>query len=153
MKVLFSCHKLSPNLPVLQFLLSTLIDHIYITDSLIPVNSGVLPVALSDHYPVFVIISVKKVSPQSRHVIRRNYNKFNYDKFISDIIHSELLSLVSYTIDLNEAWLTFKAEFLDISNSNAPLQKFTVKSKSNPWISTEILKLIYTITYIKLPLP
>ena len=27
---------------------STLIDHIYITDSLTPVNSGVLPVALSD---------------------------------------------------------------------------------------------------------
>ena len=84
------------------------------------------------------------MSPQSRHVIRRTYNKFNYDKFISDIIHSELLSLVSYTTDLNEAWSIFKAEFLDISNSNAHLQKFTVKPKSNPWISTEILKLIYT---------
>jgi exonuclease III len=60
---------------------STIIDHIYTSKSVQVINSGVLNVTLSDHYPVFAVISGTK--PQSKPIIirKRCYNKFNIDNF------------------------------------------------------------------------
>ena len=126
---------------------STLLDHVYVSNHLIPSNSGVLASTFSDHFPVYVVIPVSCIPLAHRKVTKRNYNNFNYDNFIRDLVHSEKLSYVLFCKDLDEAWSAFKKEFIHLSNVNAPLQTFTVKSNTCPWITREILDLIYKRDY------
>ena len=126
---------------------STLLDHVYVSNHLIPSNSGVLASTFSDHFPVYVVIPVSCIPLAHRKVTKRNYNNFNYDNFIRDLVHSEKLSYVLFCTDLDEAWSAFKKEFIHLSNVNAPLQTFTVKSNTCPWITREILDLIYKRDY------
>ena len=35
---------------------STIIDHIYVSSHIVPTSSGVLPICISDHFPVFLIV-------------------------------------------------------------------------------------------------
>ena len=108
---------------------------------------SIMASTLSDHYPVYVVIPVSCIPLAHRKVTKRNYNNFNYDNFIRDLVHSDKLSYVLFCTDLDEAWYAFKKEFIHLSNINASLRTFTVKSNTCPWITREILDLIYTRDY------
>ena len=61
----------------------TLIDHIY-TNSVNRLISGVIPVEVSDHLPIFCTVetSLKKHNDQ---FYRRDYSKFNPEAYLQDI--------------------------------------------------------------------
>ena len=80
-------------------------------------------------------------------ITKRSYKHFNYENFISDILHSSILqSLVSYR-NVNTAWDLFKNEFLKISDFPAPICTIRVKNMPNSWIFDDIIKLIYKRNY------
>ena len=72
---------------------ATIIDHIYISNHIVPAMSGVLPIPISDHYTIFLILASECVSSSHVHktVTKRCYNHFDYDNFIRDILFSETL--------------------------------------------------------------
>ena len=121
----------------------TLIDHIYISNNIEPVVSGVLTLSLSDHYAVFSILTTKKDIVSSKLIRKRNYNKFKLEDFLNDIVSSNTFQHFIYIDDVNQAWDHFKHEFLSICDKHAPIRNFRVKTASNPWITKDILMLIY----------
>ena len=59
------------------------------------------------------------------------------------MINSNVLQNVVNINDVNVAWNTFKSEFLRICNNQAPLCTSRVKNRYNPWINSEMVKLMY----------
>ena len=67
----------------------------------------------------------------------RQFKNFDSDAFIEDIKETPF-HLASLLDDPNEMWEVWKSLFLEIANKHAPIRKRKVKSKSSPWISSEL---------------
>ena len=67
----------------------------------------------------------------------RQFKNFDSAAFIDDIKETPF-HLASLLDDPNEMWLVWKSLFLEIANKHAPIRKRKVKSKSSPWISSEL---------------
>ena len=50
---------------------NTIIDHIYISNHISPLSSGVVPISISDHYPVYVVLSLQKPSVNNHKTISK----------------------------------------------------------------------------------
>ena len=108
----------------------TLIDHMFISNHLTPSVSGVLSTSFSDHLPVFLVLPTATSSSLSHKTVRkRSYNHFDYDFFISSVIHSQIFATIYNHTDVNIAWSSFKNEFLKISNQHAPIRLLHVKQE------------------------
>ena len=84
---------------------STLIDLIFVSNSLIVISSGVpvINISLSDHYAVFAIIDLKVKNRSIK--TSRSYKHFNRDNFIHDLCYSDELNSVLYHDDVFGTYL------------------------------------------------
>ena len=73
---------------------------------------------------------------------------FDQDKFLNDILNSVVLKNISFYSDVNKAWELWKTEFLYICNKHAPLKLSRVKQLSSPWLTNDILDLMYQRDYL-----
>ena len=120
---------------------STLIDLIFVSNSLKVISSGVIDISLSDHYAVFAIIDLKVKNRSIQTSRCRSYKLLKRDNFIHDLCYSDELNSVLYHDDVFIAWDIFKCEYLRICQAHC--RKFRVKSLNNPWFTSEIQQLIY----------
>ena len=105
--------------------LQTLIDHMFISNHFTPSVSGVSSTSLSDHLPVFLVLPTATTPSLSHKTVQKcSYNHFDYDSFISSVIHSQIFTTIYNHTDVNIAWSFFKNEneFLKISNQHAPFR-------------------------------
>jgi len=123
-------------------LTSTIIDHIYTTIPEKHSKSGVMECSISDHYLIYTLLSTKQEKTKSKEIRIRNFNKFNNINFISDIRKLSLLNINNYT-DVNKAWDDWSSKFSDVCAKHAPLRTVRVKDRRNPWVTQEILQLMY----------
>ena len=121
---------------------STIIDHIYTTIPDKHVKSGVIDLCMSDHFLIYTILGCKSASKQPKDILIRSYNKFNLRSFINDISSCTNLN-VSNINDINTAWNKWSSSFANICERHAPLRTIRVKDRNKPWVTKEILKLIY----------
>ncbi len=66
---------------------------------------------------------------------------FNEQGFLLDIAHYNWDRIV-LTPDVESAWVYFYDGFISIVNRHAPLKKFCVKGRDNPWFSEALSALI-----------
>ena len=67
---------------------NTIIDHIYISNHISPLSSGVVPISISDHYPVYVVLSLQKPSVNNHKSISKwSFKHFSYNSFVHDILY------------------------------------------------------------------
>ena len=123
---------------------STLIDIVLCSDSLQPISSQVLNISLSDHYALFVTFPFTKNKKTAKIIKRRNFNKFVYSNFISDLHSSIILNMIYNQTNTLEAWTAWKNEFLSICQKHAPIQTCKVKCIFKPWFSKELQNMIYS---------
>ena len=97
-----------------------------------------LDITLSDHYATFASLNLTKPKLPGRTVKCRNFNSFSYNDFISDLISCETLSNYLQIEDTEVAWSAWKTEFIRICNIHAPFREIRVKSRFNPWFSSDI---------------
>ena len=121
----------------------TIIDHIYINNYMIPSCYGVLPISISDHYPVFVVLPVKTKSISHKIITKQFFKNFNQDNFVQDLLYSSVQNNLYNIEEVEPAWTAFKTEFLRISDIHAPIHTYRVKNSNNTWINNDILELIY----------
>ena len=124
----------------------TLIDHIYSNDTKSRINSGILVTDISDHFPVFAIISkIKLLSNKLVHYYVRDMNKFDHKIFLEqlnyrlDIVHNASIESV------HEQFSQFISTFFEVIDAHVPLRKATRKEKRlklKPRITRGILKSI-----------
>ena len=106
-------------------------------------QTGVLPCSFSDHQIVYTVLNMHIPRTGSKHIRSRCFKKFNYIEFISDLLNSEIISNIYTCNSLSVAWHTWKTEFCRISDKHAPIMVHRLKNRKNPWMSTDIVNLIY----------
>ena len=69
----------------------------------------------------------------------KNYSKESLIEKLQSIEWSAVLQ----STDINEAWEIFKTIFIQIIDDVAPEKEIRIKVRSEPWMNSEILELIY----------
>ena len=122
---------------------STIIDHILTSIPEKHVSAGVVQFCFSDHYVVYTALSLTPPNAAHRYLTKRCFKKFIPYNFFTDISRSVVLNGSAYINDVETAWQNWKYEFVNICNKHAPMRKFRIKNKNNPWFNDHIQNMIY----------
>lgn len=124
---------------------STLIDHIYSTMPEYHSYSGVIRCAISDHYMVYTILKshIKREKKTIKMVKVRDFKNFNPVTYNNDLMDCNLLHSVDSSKNIDEAWTKWSTQVTYVMNKHAPLRHHRVKHRQNPWMTREILTLMY----------
>ena len=104
---------------------STLIDHIYTSDTSIVSNILVPATGISDHFPVCCTLSVKTVKPVLNvhsSIVYRCFKQFDERAFLMDLHVIPFKNVYNFS-DPNVALSHWIDLFLDVINKHAPLKK------------------------------
>ena len=106
-------------------------------------KSGVCKVSLSDHYLIYSDIHFHSTDNEQHHneIRYRDYKYFNTDDFIQDIVDDSIFNGNTENHDIN--WDVWREHFLKISDKHAPFKTIRVKNRHNPWITREVISLMY----------
>ena len=124
---------------------STLLDVILTSDRNSHANNKVFKFALSDHYLIYTCIKNVNVENVHKTIEFRSYKNFNEALFVKDI--SECITF--HDIEMNaitcieSTWDLWLKSFISISDRHAPRISTRVRNKHNPWITNEIVKVMY----------
>ena len=119
--------------------------------------TGVQAISLSDHYMTYTVIDISHKNRKHREIKYRNYSKFNHEVYIKELsdiflnLDNELGDELNKDIDENtidKCWELWKNNFIKISDKHAPFTIRRLKNRVNPWITREIIKLIYEREYL-----
>ena len=121
---------------------STIIDHIYTTIPEKHVKSGVIELSISDHYLIYTVLNSKYVTRSPKEIKIRSYSNFNKISFLQDIAECNYLNIQN-NMNINTAWTQWKSAFFNICNKHAPIKNIRVKDRNNPWVTQDILQLMY----------
>ena len=117
------------------------LDVILTTRPDLHVKSGVVKTTLSDHFLIYTELNVPKSAPDQIHnlVRYRDYKDFSISDFIQDVKSNTILNATA----TNEiSWDAWKSKFQELSDKHAPTKTIRMKSRSNPWITREIISMM-----------
>ena len=122
---------------------STLIDVILSNMPESHILTEILHTSFSDHYMTYTILKCH-TTPKHQHkfVTYRDYKEFNPDAFLMDVY--KLVQCSATKSSLSDKWDFFKSGFLRISNEHGPVKKRRLKNRFCPWITPQIVKLMYS---------
>ena len=129
---------------------STLIDLILSSMPQQHECTRVLPVSLSDHYLVYTILRWKSKKPGCHNTIKfRDFKNFESCKFIDDLQQATPITQYTTQESFLHDWEDFKNKFIRISNTHAPMVSRRLKQRCNPWITPDIVKIMYKRDFVK----
>ena len=130
---------------------STLIDLIYTNCSDKIACSGVCHIGISDHSMVYVYgkLALNGMSNGHNSITYRNFRNFDRQSFRHDIL-SQCWDNVYESSNPNEMWEQWKCTFLAIADKHAPLKTMRVRSRSSPWITSELKDLMHNRDILKI---
>ena len=121
---------------------STLLDHIFTNNIEKISQSGVLPMGLSDHFLTYCTRkSIRGHIGTHKTISIRSLKSYSITDFLTRLRNTNWTD-VTRCNDVNIAWLRFKEIFTNILNEVAPIKKVRINTRTEPWMSSEILKLI-----------
>ena len=123
---------------------STTLDIILVSHPGLHKSSGVVKYNFSDHYLVYTEFEFNVINQKgSKHnfVKFRDMKRFNTENVLNDLNSCEVLNGSLYDEDIS--WEKWKLMFNEICNKNAPIKIARFKKRSNPWITPDVVKLLY----------
>ena len=123
---------------------ATAVDHI-ITNSLLleTINTGILKLDISDHFPIFLIPKKEKnMRPEGKvKITKRLINNKTKEKFKNHLQEMTWDDVIS-SKETDSAYETFLNKFTSLYDKTSEKFPVTVKSTTlkNPWITNGILK-------------
>ena len=131
---------------LLDVILSSVPDH--------HISTRVLPISMSDHFPVITILkSQQKLKAAHKTVRFRDFKHFVLNDFLNDLnarllndqnVHNNL----NNECDVEKIWLQFKMTFLEVSEAHAPMKTMRMKNRYSPWMNDNILNQMYHRDYL-----
>lgn len=104
------------------------------------VESGVIPLGISDHSLIYMCRKFHYSNKGSRRMIpKRSFKKFKSEDFISDLKLIDWTDIALMT-DPNTMWQAWKTRFIKCLDFHAPLRTKRIGKKRNPWITSDLLK-------------
>ena len=126
---------------------SSLIDVILTSVPDKHVHSGVFQTCFSDHFLTFTIVNMKKKQNSHKLVKYRDYKSFVPELFLNDVTKC-FSNIDEFNEDTNACWLKWKSNFLTICDKHAPFKTRRLKQRSNPWMTKDILNMMYKRNHI-----
>ena len=118
-----------------------------------PTNTSVVPISISDHFFLsteYILNKGTEIKHKHNIITYRNYKNFNIYSFIDELLRHPGITNLNFEHDeLLQRWDTFKNAFIEISNKHAPVTNRRLRDRYNPWMSSNILQLIYKRDYTK----
>ena len=126
----------------ITYMSATLLDHILCSHQDKILQSGTLPIGLSDHLPIFCTRKMYKGQFNKHNTISiRSLKNYNVDDFIHKLKLCDWSSMFSVS-SVDDCWHIFKDIFLSVLNTVAPIKEVRLKQRSEPWVDSNILDLI-----------
>ena len=123
---------------------SSLLDVILTSHPELHRKSEVLKYTLSDHFLIYTHIEFKGTkSPTADHntVKFRDMKNFDADIFAHDLMSCDILNGSQDEGEIS--WEQWKSAYTKICDKHAPMKILRLKKRSNPWITHDIIKLMY----------
>ena len=98
----------------------------------------------SDHCLVYTEFEFNLINQKgsTHNVVKfRDMKRFNPENFLNDLNSCEIFNGSLYDEDIS--WGKWKLKFYEICNKNAPIKVARLKKRSNPWITLDVVKLMY----------
>ena len=114
----------------------SLIDNIFSNAINREIISGNIIDKISDHMPNFIIIQDYKKSELREKYYKRDYSKFDQDKFNNDLQQDNTLQSIIEGDDVNSSYNSFHAHLQNTIDKHAPIKSLSKKEtelKINPW--------------------
>jgi hypothetical protein len=92
---------------------------------------------ISDHCVIAAVRDMKLPKVKSRIITKMNFKSFCEQAFLHDLYLCDWVK-VGLMPDPDMALSYFKSLFLDITNKHAPLRKYKVKGRVNPWFTDHL---------------
>ena len=123
----------------------SIIDVLLTSNPDLHTKAGTVKYALSDHYLIQTVITIPcnkacQITQNHNEVIYRDFTQFNHYSFTEDI---KAANEQFVNRDTEITWEMWKNVFLEICNKHAPLIKARLKARKNPWITPDIVKMMY----------
>ena len=121
---------------------STTLDIILVSHPDLHKKNEVMKYNFSDHYLIYTELNhnnVKKVNHNS--VKFRDMKHFNPESFIDDLNSCEMFN--GSICENNISWVKWRHHFNEICNKNAPIKVARLKKRSHPWVTPDVVKLMY----------
>ncbi len=108
-------------------------------------QSGTVKCTMSDHYMIYTIVkcNVARSKKPPRTLKVRDFKSFDPLAFNYDLMECNLLYEVDSHDNIDDAWESWSSMVLSIMNKHAPLKIHRLKDRNNPWITREIVLLMY----------
>ena len=124
---------------------STLIDHIWSTDSQHIHQACVVSSGISDHHLVLIVRRHTNITQHQKQkhaqVSYKSYKRFNSETYLHDLEQTDWSNIYNVT-DPEKAWNNFVQIFNNVTDKHAPLKQQRVKIHSTPWINDDVLESI-----------
>ena len=104
-------------------------------------NSGIIKTDISDHFPIFVVMSIENSKPTKKVVTQRKITNQSIENFKLALSNVNWATTVNVECP-NNAYDTFINNFSKLYNSNFPLEKkiIRVKDLMHPWMTKGLRK-------------
>ena len=113
------------------------------------VDSGVIPLGISDHSLVCMCRKIHYSAKNSKRVIvKRSYKNLKSENFINDL-SKEAWEDINFLTDPNEMWDVWKDKFMNCLDKHAPQRKKRIGNRRSPWINNELLRKMYKRDFLK----
>ena len=122
----------------------TLIDNIYTNCTNINIERGIFYTDISDHLPIFCIVSsTKHEKIKSEFIYKRIYSTKNFNRYKEMITNEDWIQQVLTTNNPQQAFSAFHSSLCKFHNTCFPLQKVKLGYKTRKsWLSQELKNMI-----------
>ena len=100
----------------------TLIDHFYSNRTDLITLAGILKITISDHYLIYGVRKFPNLKGNCKMIEYRDFKYFDVETFEKVLQFLNSLNLECYN-DVNNTWLIWKRNFMEIIDRHAPLKK------------------------------
>ena len=120
----------------------TVIDLILTSDQTKISRSGVIECGISDHNIIFCTRKIQKSVSNCHNTIRfRSLKKYTSEALTAALEKLDWSNVLNCS-SVEKAWASFKSNFLHVIDELAPLKVARVKSRTEPWVNTDIIEAI-----------
>ena len=118
---------------------STLIDHVAVSEPRNIVDSGVLKIAMSDHYMVYCVRKFRGAwRKQNKKITTRQMKNFDETIFLADISSVDWNLIIQRSADLDSAVENWTNMLSLIIEKHAPLRQRRVSDRYCQWTTSEL---------------
>ena len=118
---------------------STLIDHVAVSDHRNIVESGVLNIALSDHYMIYCVRKYRwALKGQHKKITTHQMKHFDETSFLAEISSIDWNLVLQSSTDFDSAMENWTNLLSLIIEKHAPMRQRRVSEKYCPWITSDL---------------